>query len=110
MWSMGTAGILVLILKIRSRTGCNSRIDVGSQFVVEMCHDYSFWNASMRFLRFGFHFDFTNDSNGSRKPKEWRNSFLRESWQLPNRALYELKFISSPSGILLSRHKSAWFR
>src|SRR5439155_1828115 len=99
---MGTAGILVLILKIRSRTACNSRIDVGSQFVVEMCYDYSCWNASILILLFGFHFDFTSGSNGRGKPKEWRNSFLREPWQFPNRALYELKFISSPSGILIS--------
>src|SRR5262245_24065694 len=39
------------------------------------------------------------------KQRERCNSFARESWQLPNRSLYKLKFVPSPSGILVSSHK-----
>src|SRR5207302_2588293 len=99
----------ISFVRTRSRTQRNSCIDVGSQFVVEICCDHSLWNPSMYLLSFSFHFDFTSCSCDRAKQKGRCNSFLRESWQFPNRALYKLQYISSPSRILISRHKSAWF-
>ena len=75
-----------------------------------MCYDHCLWSASIHFLSFHFHFNFTSGCSRRAKPEEWCNSFLRESWQLPNCALYKLKFISSSSGILISGHESAWFK
>ena len=75
-----------------------------------MCYDYSLWNASTDFLPFGFHFGFTSGCCNRAKQEERCNSFLRESWQLPNRPLYKLKFVPSSSGILISGHESARFK
>jgi hypothetical protein len=86
------------------------RIDAGNQFVVEMCHENSLRNASIHLLGFCFVFDSTGDCCSRGKPKEWCDSIVRKSWQLPNCALHKLESVSSSSGILISRHKSAWFK
>ena len=88
-------------------TRADSSIDIGNQCVVEMNYDYSAWIHSLPFCS---HLDFTSGCCNRAKQKERCHSFLRECWQLPRRALYKLKFISSPSGVLISWHKNAWFR
>src|SRR6476620_521 len=73
---------------------------IDSQLVVEMCQEHSPWSGSIHFRPFRSHFD--SSCRNRTKQKGRYHSFVREFWQLPNRPLYKLEFVSGPSGVLIS--------